>query len=450
MTIRAKLTLILAVTVAATVGASCLAFVALQRQALRRSEVEKSQLLLESVSRVARESALAADPLMLLDYLRFLRRDRPEVRHCRVFLDGEWQDVGGPAVPEPSGEPVRHVVAIPSSGPDGPPASVEILLSSHLLAQRERKEFAVMLRDVGRLGAALAFIGLLLAIPLSWTLTRRLVLIQDTLRAIAEGRFGAAVEVRGADEIAELARGVNDMSRRLGELEEMKKVFIASVSHELRSPLEAIDGHAQGLSAQLSGLDEATRARLESIHKNALRLGHFVSSLLEMSKIERGQLDYAPRPGEIGPIVTDLIVFLAPRAAKAGLTLDSSVEPGLPAFAFDPDLVTQVLTNLVSNALKFTPSGGRVQVVARRAPGLVVCSVEDTGVGIPAKALGRIFAPFERVPNSMRATGTGLGLAISKKIVEMHGGRIGVESSPGKGSRFYFELPLTAAPAQSR
>ncbi|MEK7383300.1 MAG: HAMP domain-containing sensor histidine kinase [Elusimicrobiota bacterium] len=439
MTIRSKLALILGVAIAATVGASCLAFVELQRLALRRSEVEKERILLQSVSRVARESALAADPLMLLDYLRFLRRDRPEVSRCRVLLDGEWQEVGGPTAPEPADTTVRHVVEVAQTGST---ASVEILISSRLLALREREEFAIMLRNVLRVGAALAVLGLLLSIPLSWTLTRRIVLIQSVLSAIAAGRFGAAVEARGADEIAELARGVNDMSRRLGELEEMKKVFIASVSHELRSPLEAIDGHARDLGKSFPGLDETTRARLESIHKNAVRLGHFVSSLLEMSKIERGQLDYAPRPGEIGPVVADLILFLGPRAAKAGLTLTSEVEPGLPAFDFDPDLITQVLTNLVSNAIKFTPSGGRILVSVRRAPGLVVCAVEDTGVGIAASALGRIFAPFERAPNPMHATGTGLGLAISKKIVEMHGGLIAVESQTGRGSRFYFELPF--------
>ena len=438
MKIRSKLSLILGVAIAATVAASCLAFVELQRQALHRSEVEKEKILLESVSRVARESAMAADPLMLLDYLRFLRRDRPEVRRCRILLEGEWQEVGGPAAPEPDATTVRHIVEAPLPGS----TSVEILLSSKMLAERERREFAVMLRDVGRAGAALAVLGLLLSIPLSWTLTRRIVMIQDVLKAIAAGRFGAAVEARGADEIAELARGVNDMSRRLGELEEMKKVFIASVSHELRSPLEAIDGHARDLSKTFPDLDEKTRARLESIHKNAVRLGHFVSSLLEMSKIERGQLDYAPRPGEIGPVVTDLVMFLAPRASKAGLTLGSTIEPGLPAFAFDPDLITQVLTNLVSNAIKFTRAGGRVQVCVRRTADRVLCMVEDSGVGIPAEALSRIFAPFERVANPMHATGTGLGLAIARKIVEMHGGRIAVESQPGRGSRFYFELPI--------
>ena len=441
MKIQFKLALILGATIAAVVGASCLAFVELQRDSLRRSEVEKERLLLESVERVARESLLAGDPLMLLEHVRFLRRDKPEASHARVLLDGEWQEVGGPASAE-GGETVRRLIEV--SLPKGA-VSVELDLSKRLLAERERLEFALMLRNVGRAGAGLAVLGLLLSIPLSWTLTRRIVLMKKALGDVAEGRFGETVEASGSDELAELGRGVNEMSRRLGELDEMKKLFIASVSHELRSPLEAIDSHARGMSAQLQGLDDATRARLESIHKNASRLGHFVSSLLEMSKIERGRLDYAPKPSEMEPLVRDLVLFLAPRAAEASLSLSAEVEPGLPAFGFDPDLITQVLTNLVSNAIKFTPAGGKILVsVKRDGPDKLVCAVEDTGVGIPAAALGQIFAPFMRIPNSMHANGTGLGLSISKKIVETHGGRIAVESSAGRGSRFYFELPFTS------
>lgn len=442
MKIQLKLALILSAAIAAAVAASCLAFVGLQRDSLRRSEADKERLLVEGVERAARESLLAGDPLILLEQLRFMRRDRPEASRARVLLEGEWQEVGGPASPD-AGETVKRPIEVSLPGKGS--VSVELELSKRLLAERERRESALMLRGVGRAGAGLAALGLLLSIPLSWTLTRRIVLMKKALGAVAEGRFGETVEAKGSDELAELGRGVNEMSRRLGELDEMKKLFIASVSHELRSPLEAIDSHARGMSAQLQGLDDATRARLESIHKNASRLGHFVSSLLEMSRIERGRLDYTPKPGEIEPLVRDLILFLAPRAAEAKLALTAEVEPGLPAFSFDPDLITQVLTNLVSNAIKFTPAGGKVLVTAKReGPGKLVCSVEDTGVGIPPEALQQIFAPFMRIPNSMRANGTGLGLSISKKIIETHGGRIAVESSAGRGSRFYFELPLTS------
>lgn len=441
MRIQAKLALILSLTVAASVAAAGAAFVSLQRRALRRAESEKEALLFDGVRKVAGESLLAKDPLMLISYLTALRRDRPEVRACRVLLDGEWQAVGAPAA---SGDESQTRV-IEASWP-GPPAratKVEVALSKSLLVERERRDFDAMLRDVLRVGAAAALAGLLLSFPLSATLTRRLVRIEGALDEIGRGRFSTVDEGAGADEIARLARNVNVMSARLRELEEMKKLLVASVSHELRSPLGAIDSKVREmLDKPLEAA--AARAHLQSIRVYAARLEHFVSSMLELSKIERGKLEYAPRPAELGPVVEDAAAFFAQKAGDAGLTLTADVAPGLPSFEFDPDLVAQVLANLISNALKFTPKGGRVTVEARREGERALVRVADTGVGIPEEARARIFTPFERVANPLRATGTGLGLSISKAIIERHGGRIGVESEPGRGSTFFFELPLSA------
>lgn len=444
MKLSHKLALVLSVTVTLSVAASFLAFVSLQRGALRRSEAEKEKLLLDGVAKVSRESLLGGDPLMLLSYLTSLRRERPEVRQARVLLDGAWQTVGGAA---PESDIASASKTVETSLPDGKRASVELRLSAELLAQRERREFDAMLRDASRVAAAAILLGALLSFPLSRTLTRRIAGIETALKDIGAGAYAKVAPSEGSDELTRLAANVNEMSERLKELDEMKKLLVASVSHELRSPLGAIESQVRSLLEE-QPLNEDGRAALLSIRKHAARLEHFVTSMLEMSKIERGKLEFLPRVAEVGPVVEDAALFFATRARDAGLTLTAEVEPGLPAFPFDPDLIAQVLANLLSNALKFTPSGGAVTVAASRRGDAVVVAVKDTGVGLTPEAQARIFTPFERVPNALRATGTGLGLAISQAIVRRHGGTIGVESVPEKGSVFSFELPL--APAASR
>lgn len=441
MTIRVKLSLVLTLTVAGSVAAATLGFISLQKRALARAEAEKEQLLLDGVRKTAAESLLAKDPLMLLSYLTQLRRERPEVLTARVLLDGAWQSVGGPAAADAAGATTRLVeAALP--GDAERKASVELGLSARLLAERERREFDAAAAAAARAAAAAILLGALLSYPLSLTLTRRIVAIERALAQIGEGRYVEVGATGGSDELAALARNVDEMSRRLKELEEMKKLIVASVSHELRSPLGAIESKVRDMLSDPAGLPEAARAGLQSIRNSASRLEHFVSSMLEVARIERGRLIYTPRVGELGPVVEDAAAFFAEKARDGGLTLTAAPVTGLPAFSFDPDLIAQVLANLVSNALKFTPQGGRVTVSARLEGREAVVRVEDTGVGVPEEARARIFTPFERVPNSLRATGTGLGLSISKSIVERHGGRIGVEPRDGGGSVFYFALPL--------
>ena len=439
MTIRVKLALILAAAVAAASAAAGLVFVKLERAALHEAEAEKTRLLVESVRRMAAESALASDPLMLLDYLTFLKKDRPEVLHCRAMIGGKWQEIGGKAPPEPAGGAQTAEVEASHAGRS---LRAELVLSKAVLQERERRAFDAVLRNLARSGIITALGGLLLAVLLSGAMTRRIVLIEKALAAIGQGRLGESVRADGSDEIARLARGVNEMSAKLQELDRMKRDFVASVTHELRSPLGAIESHIREMLAARNPRPAGDAESLERIRKNAARLEHFVASLLEMAKIERGKLEFSPRACELGPLVEDSALFFSAKAREAGIALKTDVEPGLPALKLDPDLVSQVLANLISNALKFTQRGGSIRVAARRSALGAECSVTDSGVGIPAEALGRIFLPFERVRNPVRASGAGLGLAISKSIVEMHGGAIRAESEPGKGSRFVFAIPF--------
>ncbi|MBI4386952.1 MAG: HAMP domain-containing histidine kinase [Elusimicrobia bacterium] len=453
MSIRIKLALVLMAGIAMAALTSGFVFVELQRGTLRAAEEETVRRLLEDVSRIGEEAQLAKDPLMLLDFLALLARSRPEVHHSRVLLGGQWQEVPAQGSTRPaSGFDVRSLAF---SSPDRDlrkEIQVEVLLRSDVLKEHERRVFQAMLRDLGLALGVVMMIGIVLSLFLGWTLTRRVLLIQEVLKNIGEGKLGSRVGARGSDEIARLARGVDAMSERLREVEELKKTFIASVTHELRSPLGAIESYVKAILGGPANWPQEHRRDLERIRDNAGRLGHFVSNLLEMAKIERGKLDFYPRQTDPKKVVEDTVLFFAARAQEAKVRLESQIDPGLPVLRMDPDLIAQVLNNFISNALKFTRPAGLIRVTARfvteKEKPYMECAVEDSGIGIPKEALGRIFTPFERVKNPIRATGAGLGLAISKSIIELHQGIIGAQSEPGRGSRFYFLIP--ALPASDR
>jgi len=441
MSIRVKLALLLALAIIVTASGATGVAVVLQGRALRAAQEEKVRLLLSSVRAMAEESLLARDPLMLLDYLTFVRRDRSEVLDARVRYDGRWQ---GPQVPTPltANAPDRRDESVLVPARDGrPDVLVQLSLSRLVLDARLRTASAILTRDVARACVALVLGGLLLCLPLSWTFTSRLIRIERVLAEVGGGNLNAVISEHGSDEVARLGRGLNAMIARLRELDDMKRTFIASITHELRSPLFAIDSYVKMLLKDSPTLGDAERRHLLRISDNASRLAHFVTSLLDMAKIERGKLEYRPKMADMGKIVEDAVLFYQSIAVEGGKSLTVSVEPGLPTARVDPDLITQVVTNLLSNALKFTPREGRVEVSLRRDGASLVCTVSDTGAGITAEAQARLFRPFERVGSS-RVAGTGLGLSIAKAMVEMHQGRLAVESALGKGSRFSFTLPL--------
>lgn len=441
MSIRLKLAVILSLAIAVTAAAAAAVFFWIEDASLRANEDEKIRILSESVRSMAAESQLAKDPLMLLDYLSFMGRDRPEIRSVRVNFDGRWQDVEG-AKPVESGDRMRtELVTAPAASGQGP-VVVSLSFSSRVLERRIAAERASLARDLGSAVLAVLLVGALLSIPLGWRLTRRLIVIERALGDVGEGLLNVKIPDQGSDEVARLAKGVNAMTVRLRELEDMKRTFIASVTHELRSPLFSIDSYVRLLLADAAGLRPEDRRQLERIQQNATRLAHFVTSLLNTAKIERGSMDFHPRRCDLSKLVEDAALFQRARAEEEGKTLVVEIEPDLPPLHVDPDLITQAVTNLVSNAVKFTRRGGRVTVGLKRIPTGLECFVADTGVGIPPEALAGLFKPFGRVKNSMSTIGTGLGLSIVKSLVELNGGVVGVESVPEKGSRFHFQLPL--------
>lgn len=260
---------------------------------------------------------------------------------------------------------------------------------------------------------------------------------------IAEGHYDERVRITGSDELAQLGGSFNRMTERLEQTETMRRQLLGDVSHELRTPLTAIGGYMEGL---IDGVLPATPETYEQVRHEALRLGRLVDDLQELSRVESGsfQLDLRLLPLS-APLAT-----AAKRLSRAfdekQVRLTLSLPTDLPSLLADEDRLTQVLTNLLGNALAYTPSGGEVTVSAQRSGGEVRVSVKDSGVGIPPEHLEHIFDRFYRVDKSRSrgaGGGSGIGLTIARRLVEAHGGRIWAESEgENKGSVFTFTLPV--------
>jgi PAS domain S-box-containing protein len=245
-----------------------------------------------------------------------------------------------------------------------------------------------------------------------------------------------------------LARDVTEKKRyeqRLKELDKMKSAFVSNVSHELRTPLTAIKASADNMLDRLIGdLNGKQVGYLTRIKSNSDRLARLINDLLDLSTIEAGKIDLRPTNLPLVTLVKEAAESLRTVAAEKLINLTvMSADPGVIAWA-DRDKVIQVLMNLIGNALKFTPTGGKVTIaVAKNSAAWIQISVTDTGPGIPAEEVNKVFGRFYQIgqAGTQKTQGTGLGLAISKALVEMHGGKIWVESEAGKGSTFSFTLP---------
>ncbi len=229
------------------------------------------------------------------------------------------------------------------------------------------------------------------------------------------------------------------------EVDRMKSEFISMVSHELRTPMTSIKGYIDLLYNGMVGpISDAQKNFLQIVKSNADRLTMLVNDLLDISRIETGRLKLVLRPVELHVIIGNVITDLTPKARGRGQTLESLVEGPLPPVRADPDRVTQILTNLVDNAIKYTPTGGRIAVDAEVVDRFVHVHVIDNGIGISEEDQEKLFTRFFRADNPLvqASSGTGLGLTIVKAIVELHGGEIWFKSAPGQGSTFSFSLPL--------
>jgi signal transduction histidine kinase len=298
-------------------------------------------------------------------------------------------------------------------------------------------------------GAGSLALALALGLLLSWSVVAPLKRTQERLAAIAGGDFAGHVEVTNRDEIGALAADVNRMNDELArtyrELETAsrhKSDFLATMSHELRTPLNAIIGFSEVLREQMFGeLNARQLAYVDDVLAAGKHLLELINDVLDLAKIEAGRMELALSDVAIPELLRSAVSMHAEAADRAGIALGLTTDPGEIRIAADERRLRQIVFNLLSNAVKFTPADGRVDVSARLDDGCVEIAVADTGPGIPAEDIEMIFEEFEQTADGKQAEGTGLGLPLSRKLVELHGGRLWVESEIGRGSTFRFTLP---------
>jgi signal transduction histidine kinase len=324
--------------------------------------------------------------------------------------------------------------------------------------------FDALLRTIAFLG-----VGLLLAFLASYLLARMLAApilrLQRGAARIGAGDLAARIEVQSDDEIGALAAEFNRMASQLQEYtsglehkvtektEQLERAnrhkseFLASMSHELRTPLNAVIGFSEALKEEYFGpLNEKQKEYVQDINASGQHLLALIGDILDLSKVEAGKMEIEPAYFDLKSMLTNAVTLVRERAVRQGLSVAVLVDEGLGSVYADERKVKQVVINLLSNAVKFTHLHGRVLITARRDKNNVLVSVADTGPGIAAEDQAAIFEEFRQLKasGSAKHEGTGLGLALAKRLVELHGGRIYVESEPGRGAAFTFSLPQPA------
>jgi signal transduction histidine kinase len=302
----------------------------------------------------------------------------------------------------------------------------------------------------GLTGAALLFSGLISS------MRRPLEELVEASGRLAGGDLEARVKVGGLSETAALGSAFNEMAaelqRRAGErdqLETMKDEFVLTASHELRSPLTSVQGFAELLMLERDKLSPKQADTVEIILDNTRHLVRLLNDLLDLARSDAGRLTIKPTPTDTGPLVEDAARTMRSQTEAKGQSLHLRADPNLPRINVDRDRIRQVLVNLLTNAHEYCPEGAAISVTAERRDAEVEMVVSDDGPGMAEDQLEHIFERFTRGDAGLtqHVGGTGLGLAISKSLVELHGGTIEAESTPGRGSTFRIHLPTIPATA---
>ncbi len=388
------------------------------------------------------------------------------VRRGRIVgdsADNQWLgtplslDIPLPRLRKTTREPITGVV----TGPDGqtylyalmslfPPKSNATPGSPPLIVlQISPRRFPNVVQEIGKLLMGAAFMALVAGLAFSWFIsrwiTRPLTQIAQAADKIAQGDLEFQLQISGPAEVEHVAQQFNHMAAEVRASRQAQQAFIANVSHDLKTPLTIIQGFAQALVEGVADDPETIRRATQAIHHESLRMGCLVEQLLDLARLESGQMQFRRDPINLKEIVAETVDHFQPLAKEKGVVLSVLGDDVL--VLGDRDRLMQVCTNLLDNALRHTPTGGLVVCRVERTSdvrGMAALIVQDTGPGIPTEEMDRIFERFYQVDKSRRGGSAGLGLAIVSEIVRAHQGRVEVTSKPGEGARFRVLLPIAS------
>jgi len=345
-------------------------------------------------------------------------------------------------------------VAVPIVRRDGDIGFVVYIKDNKLTVQNLNAEIFTLIIEAVLIGFV---ISIAISLIISKTLLSPIQGITRAAEAMADGDFSRKITVESEDEIGILATTFNDMAAQIETmLEELKNAemlrreFVANVSHELRTPLTSIRTYAETISDNQGIPQETEEEFLRVIINESDRMTKIVQDLLELSRFDSGNSKLAVERFSIEKSVRDVYAAIALEARKRSHVLNLELEWKLPMITGDRARIEQVLMNIIINALKYTPDGGKIDIYGGRAGSDIWVRITDTGIGIPQEDLARVFDRFYRVDKarSRESGGTGLGLSIAKEIVTKHGGDITIESTPGIGTSVTVTLPVSQSDAQ--
>jgi signal transduction histidine kinase len=360
-----------------------------------------------------------------------------------LFIRRPSPPMDGVGLPMPPDVPVW---TRPLDGPalaQGPMFGVAASLEPPPLFDREQ----VFVNAVSRSLMLGVLVGGGVAIGLAVAFSRRILrpigALTTAARRLERGELDQRVVVHGSDEIGQLGHAFNAMADGLARTERLRRTMVTDVAHELRTPLTNLRGYLEALR---EGVAQPRPEVIDSLYEETMLLNQLVDDLQDLTLSEAGQLELRREPTDLPALLTAVAQALRPQVEARKICLDVDWPADLPRVDLDPKRVGQVLRNLLANALRYTPEGGRIRLDVRQESERVVVRVQDTGPGIPAEHLNNVFERFYRVDASRtRGTGgSGIGLSVVKQLVEAHGGRVAVDSAPGRGATFTFTLPTAA------